>query len=81
MLDTDASDVATPGDLHQWQGPPVERRLRPIVYGIKKLNATQAKYGAVKLERYAAHCFILKNHSYLCARKFNLELAIKIFHG
>ena len=49
---------------------PGERRLRPIVYGSKKLNATQAKYGAPKLEMYAAYYFILKNHSYLCSRKF-----------
>ena len=46
VLDTDASAVAISGILHQWQGPPGERRLRPIVYGSKKLNATQAKYGA-----------------------------------
>ena len=50
VLDTDASAVAISGILHQWQGPPGERRLRPIVYGSKKLNATQAKYGAPKLE-------------------------------
>ena len=35
--------------VHQWQGPPGERRLRPIVYGSKKLTSTQAKYGAPKL--------------------------------
>ena len=70
VLDTDASAVAISGILHQWQGPPGEKRLRPIVYGSKKLNATQAKYGAPKLEMYAAYYFILMNHSYLCSRKF-----------
>ena len=70
VLDTDASAVAISGILHQWQGPPGEKRLRPIVYGSKKLNATQAKYGAPKLEMYAAYYFILKNHSYLCVRNF-----------
>ena len=61
VLDTEASAVAISGILHQWQGPPGERRLRPILYGSKKLNATQAKYGAPKLELYAAYYFILKN--------------------
>ena len=74
VLDTDASAVAISGILHQWQGPPGERRLRPIVYGSKKLNATQAKYGAPELEMYAAYYFILKNHSYLCSRKFILRV-------
>ena len=71
VLNTDASAVAISGILHQWQGLP---GLRPIVYGCKKLNATQAKYGAPKLEMYAAYYFILKNHSYLCARKFILRV-------
>ena len=74
VLDTDANAVAISGILHQWQGPPGEKRLRPIVYGSKKLNATQAKYGAPKLEMYAAYYFILKNHSYLCSRKFILRV-------
>ena len=73
-LDTDAGAVAISGILHQWQGPPGEKRLRPIVYGSKKLNATQAKYGAPKLEMYAAYYFILKNHSHLCSRKFILRV-------
>ena len=54
VLDMDASAVAISGILHQWQGPPGERRLRPIVYGSKKLTATQARYGAPTLEMYAA---------------------------
>ena len=49
VLDTDASVVAISGILHQWQCPPGERRLKPIVYGSKKLTTTQAKYGAPKL--------------------------------
>ena len=41
VLDTDASDFAISGILHQWQGRPNERRLRPNVYGSKKVNATK----------------------------------------
>ena len=74
VLDTDANAVAISGILHQWQGPPGERRLRPIVYGSKKLTTTQAKYGAPKLEMFAAYYFIVKNHSYLCPRKFTLRV-------
>ena len=74
MLDTDASAVAISGILHQWQGPPGERRLHPILHGSKKLTATKAKYGAPKLEMYAAFHFIVKNHSYLCPRKFTLRV-------
>ena len=74
VLDTDASAVAISGILHQWQGSPGERRLRPIIYGSKKLTTTQAKYGAPKLEMFAAYYFILKNHSYLCPRKFTLRV-------
>ena len=60
VLDTDANGVAISGILHQWQGPPGERRLRPIVYGSKKLTTTQAKYEAPKLEMFAAYYFIVK---------------------
>ena len=74
VLDTDASSVAISGILHQWQGAPGERRLRPIIYGSKKLTTTQAKYGAPKLEMFAAYYFIVKNHSYLCPRKFTLRV-------
>ena len=74
VLDTDASAVAMSGILHQWQGPPGERRLKPIVYGSKKLTTTQAKYGAPKLQMFAAYYFIVKYHSYLCPRKFTLRV-------
>ena len=74
VLDTDADAVAISGILHQWQGPPGERRLRPIVYGSKKLTTTLAKYGAPKLEMFAAYYFIVKNHNYLCPRKFTLRV-------
>ena len=50
------------------------KKLRPIIFGSKKLTTTQAKYGAPKLEMYAAHHFILKYHSYLCPRKFTLRV-------
>ena len=74
MLDTDASAVAIAGILQQWQGSPGDRRIRPIVYGSKKLTATQAKYGSPKLEMYAAYHFIVENHSYLCPRKLTLRV-------
>ena len=73
VLDTDASAVAISGILNQWQGSPGERRLRPIIYGSKKLTTTQAKYGAPKLEIFAAYYFIVKNHSYLCPPKVHPE--------
>ena len=74
VIDTFASVVAISGILHQRHGPPGDRRLRPIVYGNKKLTATQAKYGAQKMEMYAAYHFIVKNRRYLGARKFTLIL-------
>ena len=74
VLNTDASAVAISGILHQWEGPSGERRLRPIVYGSKNVTATQPKYGAPKLEMYAAYHFIVKNHSYLCPQKFTLRV-------
>ena len=46
-----------------------------VLHGSKKLTAMQAKYGASKLELYAAYHFIVKNHSYLCPRKFTLKVA------
>ena len=72
VLDTDASGIAISGIPHQWRGPPESRKLRPTVFGSKKLTPTQAKYGAPKMEMYAVYYFILKNQSYLCPRKFAL---------
>ena len=63
VLDSEVGAVAISGILHQWQGPSGDRSLRPIFYGSKKLTATQAKYGAPKLELYAAYHFIVENHS------------------
>ena len=73
VLDTDASAVAISGILHQWQGPPGER-LSSNCLRQQKFTATQAKYGAPKLEMYAAYHFIVKNHSYLCPRKITLRV-------
>ena len=42
------------------------------MYGSTKLTTTQAKYGASKLEMYAAYHFIVKNYSYHCPQKFTL---------
>ena len=66
VLSSDASGGAISEILHQWQRLPDNRKLRSIVFGSKKLTPTQAKYGALKLEMYAAYYSILKNHSYLC---------------
>ena len=44
------------------------------MFGNEELTTTQAKYGAPKLEMYAAVYFILKNHSYLCPRKITLRV-------
>ena len=55
VLDTDASGVAVSDILHQWQGPLDNRKLRPIIFGSKKLTPTQGKYEAPKLEMYAAN--------------------------
>ena len=74
VLDTDASFVAISGTLHQRQGHPGERRLKPIVYDGKQPTATQAEYGAPKLKMYAAYHFIVKNHSYFCLRKCTLRV-------
>ena len=63
VLHTDASAVAISGILHQWQGPPGDKRPLAIVYSSKKLIAIQAKYGVPKLEMYAAYHFIVKIHS------------------
>ena len=72
VLDTDASAAAISGILHQWQGPPGDRRLRTIVYGSKKLTVAQANTSAPKLEMFAAYHFIIQNHSCLCPQKFTL---------
>ena len=74
VLDTDASTVAISGILHQGQGPPEQRGLRPIVYGSKKLTTTEAQYGATKLEMYTAYHFIVETHGYLCRRKLTLQV-------
>ena len=59
VLDTDASDVAISGIHQQWQGPPENRKLQPIVFVRKKTNSQQANYGALRLEMYAAYYFSL----------------------
>ena len=69
VLHTDESGVAISGILRQWQGPPDNQKLPPIVFGSKKLTPIQTKYSASKHEIYAAYYFILKSHSYLCPRK------------
>ena len=74
VLDTDSSGVAISGILHQWQRPPESKRLRPVIFGSKKLTTMQAMYGAPKLEMYATDQFKLKYHSCLCPRKFTMRV-------
>jgi len=74
VLDTDASAVAIAGILHQEQEHEGRTILRPIHYGSKTLSQTQMKYGAPKLEMFAAYYFVDKFHSYLAPRKFILRV-------
>ena len=49
-------------------------RVSPVYYGSKSLNECQMKYGAPKLEMYAAVTFVKKFHSFLALRKFILRV-------
>ena len=46
-LDTDASEVAISGILHQEQEWKGRKILRPIYYGSRVLNTAEQKYGAL----------------------------------
>ncbi len=74
ILDTDASDVAISGILHQEQEVDGKIKIRPIAYGSKMLSATERKYGAVKAEMLAAVRFLEKFRSYLEGREFVLRV-------
>ena len=71
VLDTDASDVAIAGILHQYQPYEGEMKSRVIAYASRTLNDCQRKYGAAaKLEMFAALKMIEKFSPYLCLGKF-----------
>ncbi len=74
ILDTDASDVAISGILHQEQEVDGKVKIRPIAYGSKMLSATERKYGAAKAEMLAAVRFVEKLRSHLEGREFVLRV-------
>ena len=49
VLATDVSAVAISGILHMWQGPRKNVTSNQLCFASKKLNATKAKYGALRL--------------------------------
>ena len=74
VLDTDASEVAISGILHQkqeWKGRTV---LRPIAYGSKVLGDTEMKFGAPKAEKFAVVTFVEKYRAYLGSTPFKLRV-------
>ena len=74
VLDTDASDVAIAGILHQYQDCEGKMKLRVIAYASRTLDDCQKKYGAAKLEMFCALKMIEKFSPYLCMRKFILRV-------
>ncbi len=74
ILDTDASDVAMSGILHQEQEVDGKLKIRPIAYGSKMLNSTERRYGAAKAEMVAAVKFVDKYRSHLEGREFVLRV-------
>ena len=73
-LDTDASEVAISGILHQEQEWKGRKILRPIYYGSRVLNTAEQKYGAPKAEMLAVVYFVEKYRSFLAGRKFVLRV-------
>ncbi len=74
ILDTDASDVAISGKLHQEQEIDGKIKVRPIAYGSRMLNSTERRYGAAKAEMLAAVRFVEKYKSHLEGREFVLRV-------
>ena len=82
ILDTDASDEAISGILHQVQEVDGKMKVRAIAYGTKMLNSTERKYGSGEAEMLAAIEFIEKYRSHLEGREFVLRvdnIALKRF--
>ncbi len=73
VLDTDASDVAIAGILHQWQDVDGKPKLKVLAYGSKVLSTTQRHYGAAKLEMLGVLTFIEKFRNFLSGKKFTLR--------
>ena len=76
VLDTDASDVAIAGILHQWQySPEVDKQvLKVIGYASRSLTDAQTRYGAAKLEMFAALKVIEQFAPYLANKRFLLRV-------
>ena len=74
ILDTDASDVAISGILHQEQEVDSKLKIRPIAYGSKMLSSTERKYGAPKAEMLAAVKFVEKLRSHLEGQQLVLRV-------
>ncbi len=73
-LDTDASDVAISGVLHQEQEVDGKLKIRPISYGSEMLSSTDKKYGAARAEMLAAVKFAEKFRSHLEGQEFVLRV-------
>ena len=73
-LDTDASEVAISGILHQEQEWNGKKILRPVCYGSRVLNAPEQRYGAPKAEMLAVVFFVEKYRCFLAGRKFILRV-------
>ena len=73
-LDTDASDVAISGILHQEQEWKDRKVLRPVCYGSRVLNEAEQRYGAPKAEMLAVVFFVEKFRCFLAGRKFVLRV-------
>ena len=76
VLDTDASDVAIAGILHQWQYSEEVKKnvLKVIGYASRSLTDAQTRYGAAKLEMFAALKMIEKFAPHLANRTFLLRV-------
>lgn len=73
FLDTDASEVALAGILHQEQI--IDGKLKKVViaYGSYALSTTERRYGAPKKELLAMYYFIKKFQCYLARDDFTLR--------
>ena len=74
ILDTDASLVAIAAVLSQRQTRNGIEKEVPIAYASKSLSPTEQRYGAAKLEMYAAKEFIEKFESFLVRKPFLLRV-------
>ncbi len=80
-MDTDDSDEAISGILHQEQEVDGKMKVRPVAYGSKMLNSTERRYGAAKAEMLAAVRFVEKFRSHLEGRKYDLRVDNMALNG